>query len=178
MDAFLGEIRLFAGNFAPQGWAICNGQTLNISDYEALYSLLGTIYGGDGRTTFKIPDLRGRVVVGQGKAPDLTSNYVVGSTGGSLDVTLTTTQMPAHTHIFQATSNAANKSTPAGNICASPPGTYDFYLSSNSQGFSTLALDNTFIGASGTSGIAHSNIMPCLTINYIIATLGTYPTFK
>src|SRR5690625_4414253 len=97
MDTFIGTIQLFAFDFVPRGWAACNGQLLPISQHTALYSLLGTQYGGDGRTTFGLPDLRGRVPLGQGQGPGLAS-YAVGETGGAETTTLTTEQLPAHTH--------------------------------------------------------------------------------
>src|SRR3954470_8202393 len=96
-EAFIGEIRLFAGNFAPRGWQLCNGQTLPISQYSAVFSLLGTNYGGDGVTTFKLPDFRGRAPISSGQGPNLSS-YQLGETGGTENVTILQTQMPAHVH--------------------------------------------------------------------------------
>src|SRR3954471_20496876 len=108
MDAFLGEIRMFGGSFAPQGWAFCNGQTLSIAENDALFALIGTTYGGDGQVTFGLPDLRGRVPLHQ------TSGYVMGQSGGVESVTLTSQQIPVHSHTFNASTDPNNTPNPGG----------------------------------------------------------------
>ncbi len=114
MDPFIGEIIMFGGNFAPRSWAFCDGQLLAISQYNALFSLFGTIYGGDGRTTFGLPDLRGRIPVHQGSGPGLTPRQI-GTRSGSEQVTLTPQDLPSHTHAWKASSAGATNRTPAGN---------------------------------------------------------------
>ena len=112
MDPYIGEVRMFGGNFAPLGWAFCNGQTLPISQYDALFTLIGTTYGGDGQTTFALPNLQGRLPVHQG------NGFAMGQVGGSETVTLTTAQLPAHPHSFQANAGTGAQKTPANNVPA------------------------------------------------------------
>lgn len=160
---------LFAGNFAPVGWALCNGQLLPISQNAALYTLLGTTYGGDGQTTFGLPDLRGRAPIHVGQGPNLQS-YVWGQKGGLEEVTLNSSEMPAHIHGFgqNCSTNPGGESSPANNFLGPvDPGNY-----SSSQ--------NAQMGA-GTSSIAggsqaHENRAPYLAMNYCIALTGIYPT--
>jgi len=176
MDPFIGEIRIFAGNFAPRDWALCDGRSLPVNQYQALFALLGTIYGGDGKTNFKLPDLRGRVPVGMGAGPGL-SNYNEGQQGGSENVTLSTTQIPSHTHDFSLNGNSAagNKTSPIGN--------YPATINDNGQGFGLSGYSDTSNGVmhKETSTVAggnqpHSNIQPYLSINFIIALQGIFPT--
>jgi microcystin-dependent protein len=165
----IAEIRLFAGNFAPRGWALCHGQILSIAQNTALFSLLGTTYGGDGRTTFALPDLRGRVPVGQGQGPGLSPNSL-GQQGGAETHTLTSSEMPAHNHPTQsnkATNDAATTSRPNGKVPAAG-GAY----ADTSDG---SALDPDLIGAAGGSQ-PHNNMQPHLALNYIIALQGIYPS--
>src|SRR3979490_2969928 len=117
---YVGEIRMFAGNFAPAGWMVCEGQLLPISENETLFTLIGTTYGGDGQSTFALPDLRGRVPVHQGQGPGL-GNFIIGKTDGVEQVTLTAQQVPAHTHAFAASSAPGDSSTPQGTVLADGP---------------------------------------------------------
>jgi len=174
-DAFIGEIRMFGGNFAPRGWALCNGQLLPISQYSALFSLLGTTYGGDGRTNFALPDLRGRVPIHAGQGPGLSSRQL-GQRGGVETVTLTTQQMPAHTHtanVVQAADSSVGTSDKPGNMlparnAASTP-QYGATANTTLNG-TTVTVENS--GA----GQAHENMQPYVTVNYIIATEGIFPS--
>src|ERR1041385_4367772 len=115
---YVGEIRIFAGTCAPAGWMFCDGATLAISENETLFQLIGTTYGGDGQETFNLPDLRGRVPIHQGTDPNSGSNYIIGETGGVESVTLTTQQIPAHTHSLTATTTPGTQLNPGGNILA------------------------------------------------------------
>jgi microcystin-dependent protein len=172
-EAMIGEIRMFAGNFAPRGWALCDGQLLPIAQNQALFSILGTTYGGNGITTFALPDLRGRVPLHAGTGPGLSSK-TLGQSGGTETVTLTTAQMPAHTHSAQinadstvaATDNPAN-ALPARNAASTPQyGTSD----------NTTLSGNALIISPAGGGQAHPNMQPYTTVNYIIALTGVYPS--
>jgi microcystin-dependent protein len=160
-DPYLGEIRMFGGNFAPLGWHFCDGTLLPISQYDALYALLGTTFGGDGQTTFALPDLRGRVPLHQG------SGYVMGQLAGSESVTLTTLQIPSHTHTVSATGSSA-ASTPSNEFYGQ--NTLNMYAAAPSGAMATAA-----VSYSG-GGQPHSNMMPFQAINYIIALEGIFPT--
>jgi microcystin-dependent protein len=173
---FIGSIVLFAGNFAPRGWAFCQGQLLSIAQNTALFSILGTTYGGNGQTTFALPDLRGRVPLGQGQGPGLQS-YELGEVLGVENVTLTSTQMPAHNHTVQVSSSAANSPTANNNYLAvananvgGDPVTVNTY-----NGTPNAILGNNSIGISG-SNLPHDNIQPSLGMNYIIALQGIFPS--
>lgn len=170
-EPYIGDIMMFGGNFAPSGWAFCNGQLLPISQNQALFSLLGTMYGGDGMTTFGLPDLRGRLPVGVGQGPGL-SNYTEGEPGGTESVTLTTSSLPAHNHPRSAYNDKGDQSSPANGTTAA------IVDSSNglAQGFAASA--NTAmspVGATG-GGQPHENRQPFLCINFCIATEGIYPS--
>ena len=167
-EPFVGEIRMFAGNFAPRGWAFCDGQLLSVSQNDALFSLFGTIYGGDGRTTFGLPDLRGRVPVHAGSGPGL-SDRRLGTKSGAEKVTLTVNQLPAHSHTMQASSAAATADEPTSNVLASSAGT-SYYTA----GAPSAAMGGT-VGNSGGSQ-SHSNLMPFLCIHFIVALVGIYPS--
>ena len=168
-EPYIGQIKLFAGNFAPRGWAFCDGQLLAVSNNDALFSLLGTIYGGDGRTTFGLPDLRGRIPVHQGDGPGL-SNRRIGSKAGEESVTLTTNQLPPHSHTANAF-NGGNSSSPENNFWGTDPG--------GQSGMYNPAADQTMsseiITETGGNG-SHTNLQPTLCINYIIALTGIYPS--
>lgn len=166
-EPFVGEIRMFAGNFAPRGWAFCDGQLMAISQNDALFSLLGTIYGGDGRTTFGLPDLRGRLPMHAGHGPGLSERRL-GSKGGAEHVTLTVNQMPSHTHPLQASGNAATAMSPQGQTPASGQDAY-------SGESPTIALAQDSISHVGGSR-EHTNLMPSLCVNFIIALVGLYPS--
>lgn len=166
---FIGEIRMFGGNFAPVGFAFCDGQLLAIADYEALFTLIGTIYGGDGQTTFALPDLRGRIPVHQGQGPGLAANYTLGEQSGSETVTLTTSQVPSHAHPAQAQSAAGNQAGPGGGIWAAS-GQNQFSANTPSADMSAAA-----IGSAG-SGQPHDNMAPFQAVSFIIALEGIFPS--
>lgn len=159
-EPYLGEIRMFGGNFAPVGWALCDGRTLSISDNDALYALIGSTYGGDGVTTFALPDLRGRAPLHQSSA------YPLGARGGSETVTLTTAQLPSHTHSVSANDSTAEYPSPSNAVWAISP--YNSY---------TQAAPGAAMLPTQPSGGSqpHNNMMPFLVINYIIALSGMYP---
>jgi microcystin-dependent protein len=159
---YVGEIRMFAGNFAPAGWMFCAGQLLPISDYETLFQLIGTTYGGDGQNTFALPDLRGRLPI------HLGSGFVLSANGGVENVTLTANQMPAHTHTISATTNSNTASLPGGNFLAAGPDIYD----QNKPGTSTMA---AAISSAGNSQ-PHNNFQPYLCVNFILSLFGVFPS--
>ncbi|MDF2629719.1 MAG: phage tail protein [Symbiobacteriaceae bacterium] len=167
-DMYIGEIRMFAGTFAPMGWALCNGQLLSISEYEALFSLIGTTYGGDGQTNFAVPDLRSRIPVHMGQNPSTGTTYNLGAAGGVETVTVTTNQMPAHTHTAYAQSEPGSNSEPSGAVWAS----------STIKQFTATA-PNAAMNAGLLSPVGgnqpHDNMMPFLAVNFIIALEGEYP---
>ncbi len=178
MDPFLGEIKIFAGTFAPVNWHFCDGALLSISAYQPLYSLLGTTYGGDGVTTFAVPDLRGRIPIGQGSGPNLTPR-LRGSSGGAEDVTLTDAQIPAHTHLIRAsTVTTASVVNPTNLTYLGPvvvPGQTGYGYVNNITGGTKMTLDTSVVHPFVGGNQAHSNMMPTMTLNYIICTTGLYP---
>jgi microcystin-dependent protein len=157
---------MFAGNFAPAGWMFCEGQLLAISDFETLFNLIGTTYGGDGQSTFALPDLRGRLPMHQG------NGFTLAEQGGVEQVTLTTSQIPSHSHPFLATTNLQGSATPAANVLAAL----------------NVAGDELYIPAAGTTALSpnsisntggsqpHSNFQPYLCINFIISLFGVFPS--
>jgi len=157
---------MFGFNFAPRGWTKCEGQLLSISENTALFSLLGTAFGGDGRTTFGLPDLRGRCAIGDGNGPGLTPR-VLGARGGQETVTLNPTQIPSHTHQLHAAAEAADQGKPGGNELAS--GTF-YHAAATDAPMAASSIGNT--GGNG----AHENMQPWLALNYCIAMVGTYPS--
>lgn len=175
-EPFIGEIIMFAGNFNPRGWALCQGQLLAISQNTALFSILGTTYGGNGQTTFALPDLRGRVPVGQGQGPGLSS-YTLGQQSGSETVTLTSQQMPSHNHLINASEGNGAQQTPGSGFPASGvvPTSGNAAVSNyrNSSDGTTLA--PTAVGLAGGNQ-PHTNIQPYLCINFIIALEGIFPS--
>lgn len=168
-EPFVGEIRMFAGNFAPRGWAFCDGQLLAVSQNDALFSLLGTIYGGDGRTTFGLPDLRGRLPIHAGHGPGLSERRL-GAKGGSEKETLTVNQMPSHGHPLTATSTTANSLQPGDNMLGTAMSQVYFNTLLGPQHFNSEAI--THVGGSRS----HTNLMPYLCIHFIIALFGIYPS--
>ena len=170
-DPFVGEIRMFAGNFAPRGWAFCDGQLLAISQNDALFSLFGTIYGGDGRTTFALPDMRGRLPVHEGNGSGL-SNYPIGARWGVETVALTASQAQDHAHAMQGSSGFGSDTTPAGNLPATGSG---INLYNNSASATVIGLSGAAVGVAG-GNLAHSNLMPFLCVNFIVALFGIYPS--
>jgi microcystin-dependent protein len=175
MEGYLAEIRMFAGNFAPRGWAFCQGQILSIAQNTALFALLGTTYGGNGQTTFALPDFRGRVAVGTGQGPGL-SNIDLGEVAGSPYITLLASNMPAHTHALNASVNGPTDNTASGNLLASQSrsngGTMPNVYATNS---SPVAMGNLAIGISGGSQ-PFSIMQPYLGMNYIICLEGIFPS--
>jgi len=167
-EPFVGEVRMFAGNFAPRGWAFCDGQLLAVSQNDALFSLLGTIYGGDGRTTFGLPDLRGRIPIHAGHGPGLSQRRL-GAKGGAEKVALTVNQLPSHDHPATATTGTATSRDPVGNAPASALA--DVYIDELAPiPLSPQAISN--VGGSRD----HTNLMPFLCIHFIIALYGIYPS--
>jgi microcystin-dependent protein len=169
-EPFVGEIRMFGGNFAPLGWALCQGQTMAIAENEALFQLIGTTYGGDGQQTFNLPDLRGRIPIHQGTGPN-GSTSVLGQSGGVESVTLTTNQIPMHTHSILASMNNATAVTASGNVLAQTP-SYTPYISGLTP---NVALAPNSGGPAGGSQ-PHDNMAPFLCINFIISLFGIFPT--
>ena len=169
-DPFIGEIRPFGFNFAPRGWATCSGQLLSIAENNALFALIGTIYGGDGRVTFGLPDLRGRVPIGFGSGPGL-STHQIGAIGGSEERTLTTLNLPSHTHTFQMTATAED-----GDVSAPAP---NRHIAAHSGGFSAEPADTTLstppIGASG-GNLPFPIMQPSTVLSYCIALEGIFPS--
>lgn len=170
-EPFVGEIRMFAGSFAPQGWAFCDGQLLAISGNDALFSLLGTYYGGDGRTSFGVPDLRGRLPMHQGSGPGLYPKSI-GQKNGAETVTINSSQLPAHSHALGQANSRADTASPDGNLLARSA-TGDLQLN-NSAG-NSVAMGSEAIGSTG-GGQPHNNMPPFLCIRFIIALYGVYPS--
>jgi microcystin-dependent protein len=171
-NPYLGEIRMFAGNFAPVGWALCNGQLLTISQNTALFSLLGTMYGGDGKNNFALPNLQASSPMHQGNGPGLTPRSV-GDAGGEPAVTLAQGQLPAHTHTAVGTSVAASSPAPAGNLWAGSPDRGGILYSDSTSGLVQMA-PNALTPSGG--GTAHNNMPPYLAVSFIIALQGVFPT--
>ncbi|UWQ09217.1 tail fiber protein [Aliiroseovarius crassostreae] len=167
MEPFLAQIMLFGGNFAPRGWAFCDGQLLPISSNSALFSLLGTIYGGDGRTTFALPDLRGRAPIHAGTGPGLSPRRL-GEKVGVEDVTLNVTQMPSHNHGLMVANQPADNSRPSADML----GRAEIYTS-NLTSPTPLAAQSI---ANAGGGQSHENMQPSIAMNYIIALQGIFPS--
>ena len=178
MNPILGEIKIFAGSFAPAYWFFCDGSILNIAQYNALYALIGTTYGGNGSTTFAVPDLRGRLPIGQGTGPGLTSR-TLGLNGGTEAVTLTTAETPSHSHLVKASmSTTASVTSPSTTTYLGPvvvPGQTGYGYVSNVEGGVKSALDKSVIYPFGAGGQPHDNMMPSMAINFIICTVGLWP---
>jgi len=189
MDNYLGEIRLFGGNFAPVGWLACNGTLLSIAQYEALFTLLGTQFGGDGITTFAIPDLRGRIAVGSGQINNNGTNYVLAQAAGTPNITLLVSNIPSHTHMVMAVNTAATTGDPTNNMMAQTNGDNN----TGTQPYPDVNLYTTLPLPSGGTSVPnalmdpgvitptgntqpHDNMMPYVCLNYIIATEGIYPS--
>ncbi len=174
---YVGEIRMFGGNFAPSSWAFCNGQTLSISQYQVLFTLIGTTYGGNGTTTFNLPNLQGQLAVGMGQGPGL-SNYPIGQTGGVESVTLTTANMGGHNHPLSATRTLANSGSPTGNLTGSAPpspGSQHMYTLPGSPSPTMQTFDARACGQGGGS-LPHPNMMPSLCVSFIISLFGIFPS--
>ncbi|WP_067734334.1 phage tail protein [Novosphingobium naphthalenivorans] len=173
---YIGEIRMFGGDFAPAGWAYCHGQLLAISQYDALFALIGTTYGGNGTTSFALPDMRGRVPIHMGQGPGL-SNYVIGEMSGTENVTLMSTQIPSHNHSVMASANAGTDPQPnSGAVPASPVGSTAFlYVVPGSSSVVPVEMSPSSIELAGGS-LPHDNMMPSLALNFIIALFGVFPS--
>lgn len=161
---YVGEIRMFAGNFAPAGWQFCDGSLLPISEFDTLFNLIGTTYGGDGQSTFALPDLRGRLPVHQG------NGFTLSETGGVETVTLTASQIPAHSHPFLASTSNGGSVDPAGNVLATAIGNSVYR-----QIAPTAAMAPQSIGSTGGSQ-PHDNFQPYLCVSFIISLFGVYPS--
>ena len=172
---YIGEIRMFGFGTrgAPIGWQTCDGSLLAISQYDALFALIGTTYGGDGQTTFAVPDLRGRLPIHQGQGPGL-SNYVIGLRAGTESVTVLPTQMPAHTHTLVATAAAASSLTP-GNTLLPGAVSGDTFYATDITGATVLGMSTQSTSLAGGSQ-PHENCMPTLTVQYCIALQGIFPS--
>lgn len=179
MDPYVGEIRMFAGNYAPTGWHFCDGTLLQISTYQALYSLIGTVWGGNGVSTFGLPDLRGRLPVGQGTGTGLTAR-IVGQTGGSSAVTLVEANLPAHNHTLNASTvegTTASLSNGAGLAqTKTPPSGKLGRYSLPTPAPTKVNLAATSISPASGGSSPHTNVMPYQAVNYIISLNGMYPT--
>lgn len=164
-EPFVGEIRMFAGNFAPAGWAFCSGQLLPIAENETLFQLIGTTYGGDGQETFALPNLQSRVPIHQG------AGFIIGESGGTETVTLTTSQIPAHSHVPQCfVAQAGNQSAATGGVWASSsPATIYADTAPDTN------MDPAAMGSSGGSQ-PHDNMIPFLVINFILSLFGVFPS--
>jgi microcystin-dependent protein len=161
---YIGEIRMFAGNFAPAGWMFCEGQLLPISEYETLFNLIGTTYGGDGQSTFALPDLRGRIPIHQG------NGFILAETGGAEEITLTVSQIPAHTHPMLANSQVATETTPSVNAVPAQPSALIYN--------NLTPLTNMNPGVIGPVGGSqpHNNFQPYLCVDFIISLFGIFPS--
>lgn len=169
-EPFIAEIRIFAGNFAPRGWAFCDGQLMPIAQNTALFSLLGTTYGGDGRSTTALPNLQGRAPMHPGRGPGLTSRRL-GERGGVETVTLTEAQMPSHTHQLRGDEDAGEQNTPVANVTATVRANQRLYAAPAALGPMAARSAGVVGGSQG-----HENMHPFLAINYIIALVGLYPS--
>jgi microcystin-dependent protein len=161
---YVGEIRIFAGNFAPAGWMFCEGQLLPISENETLFQLIGTTYGGDGESTFALPDLRGRIPMHQG------NGFILAETGGAEEITLTVSQIPAHSHPLLANSGPGTVSAPANSVLAKTTTGFLYILENPTDNMAA-----TSIGSTGGSQ-PHTNFQPYLCVNFIISLFGIFPS--
>jgi microcystin-dependent protein len=167
---YVGEIRMFAGNFPPSGWMFCDGATLAISENETLFQLIGTTYGGDGESTFDLPDLRGRTPVHQGTDPGTGTNFILAETGGVESVTLTVQQMTTHNHAFLASTVIGTEGNPGGNLAANSQGPQPYIQESPDGNLNPQSLQP----AGGSQ--PHDNLQPYLGINFIISLFGIFPS--
>jgi microcystin-dependent protein len=166
-EPFIGEVRMFGGNFAPVNWAFCNGQLMAISQNEALFTLIGTTYGGDGQSTFALPNLQGRIPIHQGQGVGLTAR-VIGEAAGEENVTLTVQQLPSHTHAAQGSASVGSATAPAGNVWAS----WDDAPYATTP---TVGMDPTAVSQQGGNQ-PHDNVAPYLAVSFIISLFGIFPS--
>ena len=167
---FVGEIRMFGGNFAPLGWAFCNGQLMPISENDALFNLIGTTYGGDGQSTFALPDLQGRLPIHQGQGPNISQNYMIGEKAGVESVTLTTQQIPQHNHAMITSTAAATSASANGNILATSPTISSYVIDAAGPQLVTSAVQS--VGGNQP----HENLMPFQCVSFIISLFGIFPS--
>jgi len=167
-QSFVGEIRMFAGSFAPNGWAFCDGALVSISANETLYSLIGTTYGGDGQSTFALPNLSSRIPIHAGQGP--TQTYVLGQNGGAESVVLTANQLPIHNHVFSASNDPSTSLIPTNNVVSTPLNITPYFA-----GNASVALNSQSLSPIGGSQL-HDNMMPFLCVNFIISLFGIYPS--
>lgn len=170
MAPYVGEIRMFAGNFPPNGWMFCEGQTLPISENEVLFQLIGTTYGGDGQETFNLPNLASRVPIHMGTGPDGTT-YQIGEMAGTEQETLTVQQIPSHTHPFTGSTSNGTQINPGGNILAGSVSSVQPYIQDNPS----VSLAASIVTPAGGSQ-PHENTQPFLCINFIISLFGVFPS--
>ncbi len=161
---YVGEVRIFAGNFAPAGWMFCEGQLLPISENETLFNLIGTTYGGDGQSTFGLPDLRGRLPIHQG------NGFVLAETGGAEEITLTVNQIPSHSHPFLASSDTTSTPNVSGNIVGAPLTATPFFAAAPNLGLAPQSI----VAVGGSQ--PHTNFQPYLCLNFIISLFGIFPS--
>jgi microcystin-dependent protein len=161
---------MFAGNFAPAGWAFCDGSLVPISENETLFNLIGTTYGGDGQETFAYPNLQGKIPIHTGQGPGITQNYVLAETGGVEQVNLTAQQIPNHTHSLVGSTDVANSADPTSNILARSPQMKAFINATPSA-----LMDSGMVGSAGGSQ-PHDNLQPFLCVNFIISLFGVFPS--
>ncbi|MBY0430600.1 MAG: tail fiber protein [Rhodospirillales bacterium] len=174
MEYYVGEIRMFAGSYAPEEWQLCDGSLLQINSYQLLYALIGTTWGGDGRATFAVPDLRGRLPIGQGLGANLTQR-VLGQTGGTEQVILQSSQIPVHNHGFTVANATATASIPSPTLMfANPTGGDLMYLPQGTTPMSAVSPNPDTLMPTGSSG-PHGNVMPSFPVNFIISTSGLFP---
>jgi microcystin-dependent protein len=166
---YVGEIRMFGGNFAPAGWAFCNGQLLAIAQYDALFSLIGTSYGGDGQSSFAVPDLRGRIPIHQGTGPS-GATYMMGQAGGSETVNLTVGQLPSHSHPLVGAVVAGNQTSPADHVPANTVGIAAYINDPPDGNMNAQAIEQ----AGGSQ--PHENMQPFLSVSFIISLFGIFPS--
>lgn len=167
---FIGEIRMFGGNFAPLGWAFCAGQLVPISENDALFNLIGTTFGGDGQETFGLPNLQSRIPVHAGQGPNISQNYQLGEMAGVESVTITIPQLPIHNHAVMASTATASNPNPDGNILATSPTIESYVIDVAGPALAPNTVQ--FVGGSQP----HDNMMPFLCINFIISLYGIFPT--
>ena len=170
-EPFIGEIRMFGGSFAPAGWAMCQGQLMPISQNDALFNLIGTTYGGDGQSTFGIPDLQGRIPIHAGQGPGISQSYMIGEMAGTETVTLTTNQMPIHNHAMQASASIGQNAQPQGGVYAQVSTGFLF-----SEPFDPLVNMNAQMIAPVGGSQPHDNMMPFLVLTFILSLFGVFPS--
>jgi len=178
MDPFVGEIRLFGGNYAPENWLLCDGAVVSTSTYQLLFSLIGASYGGDGVNNFALPDLKGRVPIGSGQGPGL-QDYPIFTHGGTQIQSLTATNLPVHTHPIYASGTAVSTPTPGPEVTF---GTFAdpmlFYVDTSKPVTATVNFSTSAISTTTGGGQVHNNTMPSLAMTYIICWNGIYPDFQ